>query len=242
MQSLSVVMFAYNEEQNIVPCMEEALAFLRAAKVDFELIVVDDGSDDATASRAESLAIQDPEHIKVLSYRPNRGIGGALKTGFAASTKDWITVLPADGQVPPVGLERLFAVVRDDPEVEVVTCHFPRRFEQADHLGRMLLSRGLRLALWLATGVHRKLDGIYLIRREVVQSLPLRSETFFLNLELPIRAIRAGHKGGAATMDIRPRMAGESKVLGRSRIRRVLGETLILGAEFRTPWKLGKQR
>lgn len=237
MQSVSVVMFAFNEEENIGPCMEEALAFLRAANADFELIVVDDGSDDATADRAESVAEGDPGRIKVLSYKPNRGIGGALKTGFAAATKDWITVLPADGQVPPDGIENLFSVVRSNPQVEVVTCHFPRRFQQADNLSRKVLSRGLRLILWLATGVHRKLDGIYLIRREIVQALPLRSETFFLNLELPIRAIRAGHRAGEATMDIRPRMAGESKVLGSSRIRRVLSETLILGAELRTPWQ-----
>ena len=237
MQSVSVVMFAFNEEENIGPCMEEALAFLRAAHAAFELIVVDDGSDDATADRAESVAEGDPGRIKVLSYKPNRGIGGALKTGFAAATKDWITVLPADGQVPPDGIENLFSVVRSNPQVEVVTCHFPRRFQQADNLSRKVLSRGLRLILWLATGVHRKLDGIYLIRREIVQALPLRSETFFLNLELPIRAIRAGHRAGEATMDIRPRMAGESKVLGSSRIRRVLNETLILGAELRTPWQ-----
>jgi len=237
MLSVSVVMFAYNEEENIALCMEEAVAFLRSSTADFELIVVDDGSDDATAQAAGAVAATDPEHIKVLAYQPNRGIGGALKTGFAAASKDWVSLLPADGQVPPDGLENLFAVVRADPEVGVVTCHFPRRFQQADHIGRKLLSRGLRGILWLATGVHRKLDGVYLIKREIVQSLPLRSETFFLNLELPIRAIRDGHKAGEATMDIRPRMAGESKVLGTSRIRRVLSETLQLGTELRNPWR-----
>jgi len=240
MLSVSVVMFAYNEEENIAPCMEEALTFLRASTSDFELIVVDDGSDDATAEAARAVAENDPEHIKVLAYRPNRGIGGALKTGFAAASKDWVTLLPADGQVPPTGLNELFAVVNNDPEVGIVTCHYPRRFQQADHLGRKILSRGLRGVLWLATGVHRKLDGIYLVRREIVQSLPLRSETFFLNLELPIRAIRAGHKAGEATMDIRPRMAGESKVLGTSRIRRVLSETLELGADLRLPGRSSK--
>ena len=237
MQSVSVVMFAFNEEENIGPCMKEALAFLKKARADFELIVVDDGSNDATADRARSVAAQNPDRIKVLSYQPNRGIGGALKTGFAAASRDWITVLPADGQVPPDGIERLFQVVRDDPTIEIVTCHFPRRFQQADHLGRKLLSRGLRLVLWLSTGVHRKLDGLYLIRREIVQKLPLRSETFFLNLELPIRALRAGHRAGETTLDIRPRRAGESKVVGSSRIRRVLKETLKLGAELRNPWR-----
>ena len=77
------------------------------------------------------------------------------------------------------------------------------------------------------------MDGVYLIPREVVQGLPLQSETFFLNLELPIRAIRSGLQPGEATMHIRPRMSGESKVLDGPRIWRVFAETMKLGAELR---------
>ena len=226
-------MFAYNEAENVAACMTEALDFLASATSDHELILVDDGSSDDTASVARQVADAHPDRVQVVSYSPNRGIGGALKAGYAVASKDWITCLPADGQVPPSGLQNLFDVVEGDPSVELVTCHFPHRFDEADNLLRKALSRGLRVVLWLATGVDRKMDGVYLLPRETVQSLELRSETFFLNLELPIRAIHSGMKPGAATMHIRPRMAGSSKVLGLRRIRMVLRETLALGVELR---------
>lgn len=232
MLSVSVVMFAYNEEENVLPCMEEAIQFLQRATSDWELVFVDDGSKDGTAARAREVQAKWPAHVQFVSYSPNRGIGAALKAGYAVATKDWISCLPCDGQVPPEGLQNLFDVVEKEG-AEMVTCHFPRRFEEADNLLRKVLSRGLRLVLWSATGVDRKMDGVYLIPRATVQSLPLKSETFFLNLELPIRAIRSGLRAGEATMSIRPRRAGQSKVLNFNRIRRVFVETLKLGVELR---------
>ena len=233
MLSVSVVMFAYNEEENIAFCMEEALDFLASATKDYELILVDDGSSDGTAEAGRSVQAKRPEHVQVVSYHPNRGIGGALKAGYAVATKEYITCLPADGQVPPSGLQNLFDVLASDDKVDLVTCHFPHRFEEADPFFRKVLSRGLRLVLWLATGVGRKMDGVYLIPREVVQKTVLKSDTFFLNLELPIRAIRSGLRPGEATMHIRPRRAGASKVLGLGRIWMVFRETVRLGLELR---------
>jgi glycosyltransferase involved in cell wall biosynthesis len=226
-------MAAWNEEENVAACMREALDFLREATSEYELILVDDGSGDDTASAARVVQAEDPDHIQVISYTPNRGIGGALQTGYAAASKDWVTWLPCDGQIPPEGLQNLFDVVEADPSIRVVTCTFPDRFEEADSLPRKVLSRGLRMLMWTATGVSRQMDGISLFPRDFLQAVPMRSETFFLNLELPIRAIRAGLKPGATTMHIRPRMAGESKVANLSRIRLVAKETLRLGKELR---------
>jgi len=233
MLAVSVVMYAYNEEENVPPCMEEALEFLAGATSDFELILVSDGSKDGTASAARSVQERHPDHVQVVEYHPNRGIGGALKAGFDIATKEWICGLPADGQVPPAGLKNLFDVVEADPSIGIVTCHFPHRFQEADHLGRKVLSRGLRVLMWLTTGVSRKLDGVYLLRRADYARIPTESNTFFFNLELPIKAIRDGLKPGAATMHIRPRMAGESKVANRRRIQQVLKDLAGLGCELR---------
>jgi hypothetical protein len=97
-----------------------------------------------------------------------------------------------------------------------------------------VLSRGLRALTWVATGVSNRLDGAYLIRRSYLQAMPLCSETFFLNLELPIRAIRAGAAVAETTLHIRPRRAGESKVLDSKRIGNVARELGKLGWELRT--------
>ena len=141
--SISVVMFAYNEAENVGPCMREALDFLRETCHDYELIVVDDGSSDGTADAARVVQDEQPEHVQVVTYQPNRGIGGALKAGFAVAQKEWVTLLPADGQVPPTGIQNLMDVVERDRSVEMVTCHFPYRFKEADNIKRKVLSRGL---------------------------------------------------------------------------------------------------
>ncbi|MBP47843.1 MAG: hypothetical protein CMH53_07875 [Myxococcales bacterium] len=238
--SLSVVMFAYNEAQNVGPCMREALDFLAANTADYELILVDDGSSDGTAEAARLVQAEAPEHVKVVTYSPNRGIGGALKAGFEVADKRWVTLLPADGQVPPAGIANLMAVVDNDPSIDFVTCHFPHRFKEADNIKRKILSRGLRVVMWLATGVSRKLDGCYLVKRSDIQGLPMRSDTFFLNFELPIRVIRKGIKDGSATMHIRPRMAGQSKVANGKKIWSVLSDLGKLGLELRAGVVLDK--
>ncbi|MCO4764208.1 MAG: glycosyltransferase family 2 protein [Myxococcales bacterium] len=232
--SLSIVMFAYNEAENVGPCMREALDFLRENTVDYELILVDDGSSDGTADAARVVQDEQPNHVQVVSYSPNRGIGGALKAGFEVARKEWVTLLPADGQVPPSGLKNLMEVVESDPSVEFVTCHFPHRFKEADNLKRKALSRGLRVVMWLLTGISRKLDGVYLIRNTDLQAATKRSDSFFLNFELPIRVIHAGVKDGATTMHIRPRRAGESKVANGRKVFKVLQDLGKLGLELRT--------
>lgn len=233
MLSVSCVIFAYNEGANVRSVLVEAMAFLAGATADWEVILVDDGSSDNTADEARAVQAEDPEHVQVVSYLPNRGIGGALKAGFAVARKEWVTLLPCDGQVPPDGLQNLFDVLAGDPSIDLVTCHFPHRFQEADNLQRKILSRGLRALMWIATGVSRKLDGVYLVRAETVRSVELRSDTFFLNLELPIKAIRAGLKPGEATMHIRPRRSGASKVVNGRRIAEVFADMVRLGIEVR---------
>lgn len=227
---LSVVMFAYNEEENVGPVMREALDFLRRATDDYELILVDDGSTDGTREAALAVAAEDPGRVIVLSHARNRGIGGALKTGFAAASKELVTLLPADGQIAPEELAKFFGPIAD---ADIVICHYPNRFRTADTFSRKVLSRGLRLLTWALTGVSVKLDGAYMIRREALARLPLRSESFFLNLELPIRALRAAMRYREVTLEVRPRRAGESKVLNSRKIGLVARELVSLAVRMR---------
>lgn len=100
MTTLSVVIPAYNEEDGIAAIIERVLAIepsLPAVGVDhFELIVVDDGSKDRTAEVAEGYA----PRVRVIR-QPNKGYGGALKTGFNAANGELLGFLDADGTYPP---------------------------------------------------------------------------------------------------------------------------------------------
>lgn len=96
-KSLSVVVPAYNEEKNVAACLRKIHAVLKTTNLDWEVILVDDGSTDKTGAIAKTEAKRMPR-LKVITNSPNRGYGGSLRAGFAACTKDFIAFFPADNQ------------------------------------------------------------------------------------------------------------------------------------------------
>ena len=221
---LSLVVFALNEEGCVREVLEEILGFLREHVADYQLVFVDDGSTDSTPEIVAEMAAEDPG-LELYRHETNQGIGAALRTGYGQCRKAWVTLLPADGQLAPTELLNLFCEAEGK---DIVIANYPRRFETADNLQRKVLSRGLRLLTFLCTGVRTPIDGCYLIKREVLEATPLKSQSFFLNLELPIRVLRSGAPTALATMEVRPRMAGESKVLNTRRISLVAEELFRL--------------
>ena len=230
--SLSIVMFAYNEHENIVPVVTEVIEALEArlgdGLTDYQLVLVDDGSKDGTHRLIEELAASNPR-ITPMSHGTNRGIGAAVKTGFAATRLDYVSILPADGQVAVDELYKLQPSVEAGADMAVG--YYTQR-GQVDGAVRWVLSKGLRQLMRLALGTRRPMDGVYMFRRALLRELPLKSETFFVNLELPVRAIRAGLDVRSVPVEVRPRRAGESKVLGLGRMTRVGREVLKFRANL----------
>jgi len=215
--SLSVVVFAYNEGENVAAVLAELLAYLRARADAWEVVFVDDGSTDETGARAAEVAAGEPR-VRILRHEHNRGIGAALQTGFAAVQHDLVTFLPADGQIDPAEIDLFLAPAA---RADLVTSRYASR---DDTLYRLFLSKGLRVLVRVIAGGRAPSQGIYVIRREALRTLRLRSESFFLNLELPLRAEKAGLRVETVTMHARARRAGQSKSSGLRNIRIVFTE------------------
>ena len=109
--NVSVVLPAFNEEEGIAGVLEDIHKVLkgdgRTDGEDYEVVVVDDGSEDATAELAEDAG------ARVLRHPVNVGYGKSLLTGFAAARFDWILMLDADGSYPPEDLLKLLAYAPD---------------------------------------------------------------------------------------------------------------------------------
>ena len=108
LDGLSFFFPALNEEDNVAPIVEEAVAVLPRFADDIEITVVDDGSTDRTGAIADELATKDP-HVRVIHHGTRRGYGGAVRSGLSSATKPWIFYTDGDRQFALEDLERLIA-------------------------------------------------------------------------------------------------------------------------------------
>src|SRR5574341_532374 len=100
---VSVVMPAYNEEHGISPQIERLWRVMELCGRPFEIVVVDDGSTDATAAEARK------HDVRLIKNGRNRGYGASLKAGIAAAEHDWIIIIDADGTYPAESIPALLA-------------------------------------------------------------------------------------------------------------------------------------
>ncbi len=203
---LSLVVFAFNEEESVPHVLPEILAWLRARTHPWELVFVDDGSTDRTLELARTV-VGDDSRCAVFSLGANRGIGGALKAGVRSASMPWVTFLPCDGQIPVGELDVLLRAA-DARAVDVV---FSVYRDRDDGALRKVLSAGVRGLIRAVHGVTMRSDGPYLFRRALFNARELAADTFFLNFEFPIRVLRRGVSYAVETIECVPRQRGVSK-------------------------------
>ncbi len=112
--SLSVFFPAYNDAGTIASLVMTAVQVAGTLTPDFEVIVVNDGSRDDTPRLLDQLARIYPDHVRVVHHEQNRGYGGALRTGFATATKDWVFYTDGDGPYDPSEVTARWTKMTDD--------------------------------------------------------------------------------------------------------------------------------
>jgi glycosyltransferase involved in cell wall biosynthesis len=199
---LSFFLPLYNEEANVRTVAGLARDALERSGLEWELILVDDGSDDATAERAAGLC-RDPR-VSLVSHPANRGYGAALKTGFAAARGDLVGFCDGDGQFDPADIGKLLALIEGNDMV----IGFRRR--RAEGSARALPSRAwAALAGSLLGFSPRDLDcGFKLLRTGFARSLDLESEGGFISAEILAKATKLGAAIAEVGLDHYPRRAG----------------------------------
>src|SRR5437867_4226288 len=132
---LSVFFPAYNDSGTIASMVIRAVHAASEVTSDFEVIVVDDGSADATAHIADELARTYPQ-VRVVHHASNRGYGGALQTGFRTATKPFIFYTDGDAQYDPSELALLWAKMT--PDADLVNGY---KISRSDPLHRIVIGR-----------------------------------------------------------------------------------------------------
>lgn len=217
----------------VIPCYQEAAALdagveaLLALSAD-ELVFVDDGSTDGTASRLAAAAERDPR-VRVVTHARNRGVGAAMRSGFAAATGDVVVAYDADRTYPAADAARLVAAVRAGADVAAATPFAPGGVVKTTFL-RGLLSRGASLAYRLVVGpragaVRTFTGGFRAYRRDLVAATPFRSDGFASTAELLCLLLLRGAKVVEVPSTLTARTEGVSKMrVGRT----ILGHLRVI--------------
>ncbi len=192
--SLSLFFPAYNDAAAIAGLVERAERIACQVSAAHEIIVVNDGSRDATATVLERLQERHPS-LRVVTHAHNRGYGGALRSGFAAARMDWVFYTDGDGQYDPGELSRLVDALA--PGIDVVNGYKRRR---GDSLARIALGDTYNAVVRLLFGLRiRDVDCDFrLIRRQTLAGLSLKSDSGAICVEL----VRALQDGGARFAEV----------------------------------------
>lgn len=203
--ALSVVLPAYNEQENIERVVHDCMAYLDTTGIDYELLVTNDGSSDQTGAILDRLASEHPR-LRPQHHPKNRGYGAALRTGFDAAQKRFVFYMDGDGQFDIRDLEKLLPLATD--EDSIVTGF---RIERRDPLMRRLNARlfgGFLVRIMLGVRVRDLNCAFKLIPKKVLDAITLESTGALINAELYGRAIRRGFGIKEVGVHHYPREAG----------------------------------
>lgn len=198
---------AYNEAKNLESVVSEIHRELEALKHPYEILIVNDGSNDGTAEIAERIATQGG-FTRLIHHSYNSGLGAVYRSGLSEANRDYISFFPADGQFPANIISQFIPFMRDH---DLVLGYLETR---RDSNIKRLISYMEKALYRMLFGGFPKFQGIFMVRREILDTLPLHSKGrgWGIVMELILRARNKGLRVISLPIAVRPRLSGESKV------------------------------
>jgi dolichol-phosphate mannosyltransferase len=206
--SLSVIMPALNEEDNVLSAIERTLSAFDHLGIDGEIVVVNDGSTDNTGALVEKRAARE-EAVRIIVHKTPQGIGASFWDGVKVAHGEVVTMFPGDDENEPVEALRYFHLFENVDIVVPFICNKGMRSKRREQLSSMFttivnLTFGTRL---------NYTNGTVLYRRSILSDLELRSRGFFYQTELLIKAIKRGYLFAEVPNLLRKRSSGASKAI-----------------------------
>jgi len=205
--SLSVFFPAYNDAPSLPALLQKTFDVLPSCADDFEVIVVNDGSWDGTGDVLEELRRKYAPLVRVITHPTNRGYGGALRSGFAAATKELVFYTDGDGQYDPGELPLLLE--RMAPEVGLVNGY---KLERHDPWHRICIGKVYNFMARLLFRIRiRDIDCDYrLIRRRLLEEIRLNSTSGTICVELVRKLELSPYRVEEVGVHHYPRLHGRS--------------------------------
>ena len=203
-KSISVFFPAHNEVANIGPLTEKSVEVLESIGLDYEILIINDGSTDGTREEADRLAAQYP-NVKAIHHEKNKGYGGAVWTGLHAATKDLVFFTDGDGQFDISELKDFYNALGNNDAV------LGYRIKRQDPFHRILFAKCWMALIWILFGFRlRDLDCAFkLIRRKWIADLEPECGGAMVTVEFIAKLHAAGFQYIQKGVHHYPRTAGE---------------------------------
>ena len=225
---LSVVVPAFNEQENLPRTVSVLQAKLRDLVPSYEIIVIDDGSLDKTGEIADALA-KASSNVRACHHRRNLGIGRGFVTGVAEAEGEWILLVPAD---LAMNIEDLHKYIDMASGCDIVVGLASSRSDSA--ITRKLVSFLNVQAVQLLFGMReRQFQYICLYRASVLKDIDIEyADSAFFHAEILIKAKTLGYRLVEVEIRYSPRNAGRATGAG---LRKVI-RTAVDMVAFRVRW------
>ena len=205
-QSITIIIPAFNEGGNISYVIKDSLKNLPKYFRDYEIVVVDDGSNDKTGKIADQLAKKN-KRLRVI-HQKNGGYSSAMLTGIKIATKDYVAYLPADGQFLINDMRHCFEEVG---KADLILGYRGGRQDYTTR--RVIFSYGYLLLLLLLFDIkYMDVGWVNIWRSNKIQKMKLTcSQGIFILTEILVRLKKKGLKIVEAPSYYHPRLSGEVK-------------------------------
>jgi glycosyltransferase involved in cell wall biosynthesis len=225
---VSVFIPAYNEEGNIEPTIFELRTALHALHLEYEIIVVNDGSSDRTAEIVEGLSRNDPR-IRVIHNPRNLGLAKTFRIGSQAARFEFVGWIPGDNGFPASSLEQWLRPVGQADLIQTYLSNMEVRY-----IGRRVISRLYTRTMNALFGLNLKYyNGIQVYRRELIQNVKSSSDGFALQSEILVKLLAMGSTYIEVGLKMQERLQGESKAVKLKNILDVIKTVIRLFFEVK---------
>jgi dolichol-phosphate mannosyltransferase len=211
---LSIVIPAYNEEDCITPTVRSISETLKKERINYEILIVNDNSQDRTEVVLQDLSTQNSKVSYINSYYPN-GFGFAVRCGLENFSGDAVVIVMADGSDSPKNIVDYYYKLQEGYD-----CVFGSRFIRGGKVidyppHKLIVNRMANLFIQILFGLNFNdtTNAFKAYRKEVVEGIfPLISHHFNLTVEIPLKAIIRGYTYTTIPITWRNRSAGVSKL------------------------------
>ena len=213
----TVVLPAYNEGAALPHVLDELGRYLDDT---YEVLVIDDGSNDDTADVAERTP-----GVRLIQHPSNRGKGVAIRTGIAEAQGENVVIMDADATYPVPAIKEMVALLDENDLVRGIRESDPESMPVVNRVGNWLFNKLLAISHGLEGTDH--LTGLYAIRRSEAVRLGTEARGFDIETEIGIKAKARGLREAEVPISYLPRV-GEKKLSPARDGLRILGRVIVL--------------